>query len=227
MDTLLYILFTLGYLVLLIWGLSGLKNRLFSTWSSFIYVIVAALIYDNAVIGFGKWIGEGSVLEIFNMLRYWSHALFTPLLVLFSLGVLRESGIAWARKKWLTILAVIYTIALMGIEIQLETAQLQLKPETKYGVLRYVSTESASGPPIMILLLTFVLLVAGAVLWKKTKWPWFFIGAAIMTVGSMVPFNIKSDAVTNAFELFLLWTLIWTKQRLNHHKLHVRKKAAE
>ncbi|WP_075618794.1 hypothetical protein [Paenisporosarcina indica] len=214
MDIQFYFMFTLGYISLFIWGLSGLNSSRFLTWSSFIFAILGALIFDNAVLGFGKWIGEGTVLESLNALRYWSHAFFTPLLVLFSLGVLRESGIAWTDKKWLTLSAIIYTIGLIGIEIWLETSRLQLKPKTEFGVLRYVSTESASGPPIMILLVTIVLLVAGIVLWKQTKWPWFFIGAAVMTIGSMVPLNINSAAVTNAFELFLLWALVWTKHRL-------------
>lgn len=221
MDTVLYILFTLAYLVLLAWGLN---RRDFSTWSSFIYIIVVCLIYDNAIIGLGKWIGAGAILESLNALRYWSHALFTPLLVLFSIGVIRESGIPWARKKWLAVSAVIYTLLLIGIEIWLETSRLSLKLETEYGVLRYVSTESASGPPVMILLVTVVLLAIGGVLWKKTKWPWFFIGAAVMTAGSLVPFDVKSGAVTNAFELFLVWTLVWTKQRLIQHKLTAKQK---
>ncbi|WP_277585342.1 hypothetical protein [Psychrobacillus antarcticus] len=43
-----------------------------------------------------------------------------------------------------------------------------------------------------------------------------------MTIGSAVPINIESGAVTNAFELFLIFTLIWTKRRLLTNKLHVK-----
>ena len=71
----------------------------------------------------------------------------------------------------------------------------------------------------MILLVTLVLIVTSAILWKKTKWPVFFIGAIVMTIGSAVPINVESGAVTNAFELFLLFTLIWTKRRLIRDKL--------
>jgi hypothetical protein len=74
----------------------------------------------------------------------------------------------------------------------------------------------------MVLLVTLVLIVASAILWKKTKWPVFFIGAVVMTIGSAIPLNIESGAVTNAFELFLIFTLIWTKRKLIAKQLHVK-----
>ncbi|MER2009039.1 MAG: hypothetical protein ABS939_16440, partial [Psychrobacillus sp.] len=152
--------------------------------------------------------------------RFWTHAFLTPLLVLFAIGTLKESGIAWAQKKWVSLVAIIYTVILIGIEIWLKTFQLTLKAEEEYGVLRYVSAEESSGPPVMILLVTLILIVASAILWKKTKWVIFFIGAVVMTIGSAVPIDVDSGAVTNAFELFLLFTLVWTKRRLIKDKLH-------
>ena len=219
MDTIFYLFFTAAYIGLFIWGLIGIKKKDVFKWTSFVYLIILARIYDNGIIGIGRWIGEGDLLETLNLLRFWTHAFLTPLLVLFAVGTLKESGIAWAQKKWLTISAIIYTLILIGIEIWLEASQLTLKAEEEYGVLRYVSTEEASGPPIMILLVTLVLIVTSAILWKKTKWPVFFIGAIVMTIGSAVPINVESGAVTNAFELFLLFTLIWTKRRLIKDKL--------
>lgn len=220
MDTILYLFFTGAYIALFIWGLIGISKKDLPKWTSFIYLIILALIYDNGIIGLGKWIGEGPLLETLNLMRFWTHAFLTPLLVLFAIGTLKESGISWAQKKWVSIAGIIYTIILIGIEIWLETFQLTLKAEEEYGVLRYVSAEESSGPPVMILLVTLILIVASAILWKKTKWAIFFIGAVVMTIGSAVPIDIDSGAVTNAFELFLLFTLVWTKRRLIKDKLH-------
>lgn len=50
----------------------------------------------------------------------------------------------------------------------------------------------------------------------------FFIGAVVMTVGSAVPINVGSGALTNAFELFLIFTLIWTKRRLISNQLNTK-----
>lgn len=222
MDTFLYFLYTLLYTALLIWGLYGIRKQELAKWSSVIYIVILPLIYDNLILATGKWIGEGELLESLNFSRFCLHALITPLLVMYSIGTLRESGIEWAKKKWLVIVGLIYTIGLMVLEFSVEVVGLEIEVVKEYGVVSYSNVEEATGPPIMVLLVTLILIVASAIIWKKTKWPIFFIGAVVMTIGSAVPFNIESGALTNAFELFLIFTLIWTKRRLATGLLHVK-----
>lgn len=222
MDTFLYILYTFLYTALLIWGLYGIRKQELAKWSSVIYIVILPLIYDNLILATGKWIGEGELLESLNFSRFCLHALITPLLVMYSIGTLRESGIEWAKKKWLVIVGIIYTIGLMVFEFLVEVVGLEIEVVKEYGVVSYSNVEEATGPPIMVLFVTLILIVASAIVWKKTKWPIFFIGAIVMTIGSAVPLNIESGAVTNAFELFLIFTLIWTKRRLITGQLHVK-----
>ena len=40
--------------------------------------MTAGLVWDNGVIGIGKYIGEGDLLEGLNVTRFWVHALATP-----------------------------------------------------------------------------------------------------------------------------------------------------
>jgi hypothetical protein len=178
---------------------------------SFIFLVLLGLVYDNGMIAIGKFVGKGHLLESLNYVRFWSHAFLTPTLVLFSWGALKQAGIGWVRKKAVLAAAVIYTAALAIIEIVFETWGLKLEAEQQYGVLRYISAEPAEGPPIMVLLVTVVLVAAGIYLWKKVGWKWMLIGSAIMTIGSAVPIPVDSSAATNAFELILLFTLVWTK----------------
>ena len=110
----------------------------------------------------------------------------------------------------------------MVFEFSVEVVGLELEVVKEYGVISYSNVEEATGPPIMVLLVTLILIVASAIVWKKTKWPVFFIGAVVMTIGSAVPINVESGAVTNAFELILIFTLIWTKRRLITKQLHVK-----
>lgn len=222
MDTFLYFLYTFLYMALLIWGLYGIRKQELDKWSSVIYIVILPLIYDNLILATGKWIGEGELLESLNFSRFCLHALITPLLVMYSIGTLRESGIEWAKKKWLVIVGIIYTIGLMVFEFSVEVVGLEIEVVKEYGVVSYSNVEEATGPPIMVLLVTLILIVASAIVWKKTKWPIFFIGAIVMTIGSAIPLNIESGAVTNAFELFLIFTLIWTKRRLITGQLHVK-----
>ena len=222
MDTFLYFLYAALYATLLIWGLYGIRKQDLARWTSVIYIVILPLIYDNLMLATGKWIGEGALLESLNFARFCLHALITPLLVMYSVGTLRESGIQWAQKKWLVIVGILYTFGLIILEFSTEVFGLELEVVKEYGVISYSNVEEATGPPIMVLFVTLILIVASAILWKKTKWPVFFIGAVVMTIGSAVPINVDSGAVTNAFELFLIFTLIWTKRRLLTKQLHLK-----
>ncbi|MCM3745075.1 phospholipid phosphatase [Sporosarcina luteola] len=195
----------------------------FSKWTSVVYLVAIALLYDNGILATGHWIGEGALLEKLNAARFWIHAIVTPLLVIFSIGTLREIGVTWAMNTWVTVLSVLYTIAAILIEIVFVTADLQLQVEKEYGVVSYSSAEPQSGPPIMILLITFAMLLVSGVLWKKTGWAVFFLGVVLMTIGGAVPFNVGSNAITNLFELIVLASLVWTKRRLIQGELYVKR----
>ena len=70
-------------------------------------------------------------------------------------------------------------------------------PQEEYGILSYGSAEPATGPPLMVLVVAAFLVVAGALVWWKQKWPWLF----------------------DAFELTLLVSIMATKafQDRNDH----------
>ncbi|MFC4388985.1 phospholipid phosphatase [Gracilibacillus marinus] len=185
------------------------------------FFVVAALIYDNAIYALGTFIGEGTFLKTLNLLRFWLHALITPTLILFSIASMREANIKWAQQSWVLLFGVLYTIVAIFIEIITVLNGLVLQASKEYGALSYSSAEEASGPPIMILMVLIALLIAGFMLWWKAKWPWMFIGTLIMIIGSVVSFDINSNAMTNAFELILLFTLVWTKKQLDLNRLYV------
>lgn len=206
MDTFLYFFYSAAYLALFFWSIRiTLKTRFWSL-RLFIYLVIAGLIFDNTVIAVGRFAGEGGILETLNLLRYWIHAFFTPTLVLFSLGVLRSAGIKGLNNKFALYGAILFTSILIVLELITEIRGLNIKPEWEYGVLHYIPIEATSGPPLMILLVTMVLVISGVLLWKFDGWAWMFIGAIIMTLGSAIPIPVKSSAITNGFELLLVAT---------------------
>ncbi|WP_455663082.1 hypothetical protein [Pradoshia sp.] len=211
MDTLLYLLFALAYLGLFIFMLLTIRRSGIAVLSNVLILVITPLIYDNTILGIGKWIGEGALLENLNAARFWLHAIFTPLLIIFSLDVLRRARVNWANTSAALWITVIYTLIAFAVELVTVVLDLSLKAETKYGILSYSATNSPSGPPIMILMVTLALLVASIFLWKRTGWFWMFIGVALMLVGSMIDIPIESGAITNAFELILLTSLVLTK----------------
>lgn len=211
MDTALFLGFAAAYSVLLLWGFALAARTRWWTPANLPLLVVAALVYDNLVLGSGRWIGEGALLEAVNYARFYVHAAITPLLVAWALHTLRRAGFAWAQARWYQVASIGAALALTFVEFLLEVRGLKLAPREEFGVLSYTGTEPPSGPPLMVLIVAAVLLVAGALLWKRRGWPWLFAGALVMTIGSGVRLPIDSGAVTNAFELTLLISIIATK----------------
>lgn len=211
MDTALFLAFSLAYLMLLVWGVTLATRHGWWTPANLPLLVVAGLVYDNAIIGLGRWIGEGELLEAANVLRFWIHAFVTPVLVAWGLHTLRRAGFRWAQAAWYQVVSIAAVLVLVVIELFTEVRGLQIEPAWEYGVLSYGNAAPSGGPPVMVLVVAFVLLTVGAVLWWKRGWPWLFAGALLMTIGSAVEVPVDSGAVTNAFELTLIVSIMATK----------------
>ncbi|MCM3595873.1 hypothetical protein M4D55_08780 [Metabacillus idriensis] len=210
MDTILYLIFTLTYILLFAIGIILLRRKA-SVPGMILLLVTLGLMIDNAMIASGTFIGEGQQLKSISMIRFWAHALFTPALVLFGWYMANGFGVKWARSRFSYYFALVLTLVLMMIEIVTETLPLTLTPVYEYGVLRYSSGHS-SGPPIMVLVLIVYLLAAGFSIWRKTQWPIMLIGVVVMLIGSAISLPIPSSASTNAFELIFILAL-WNTYR--------------
>lgn len=123
---------------------------------------------------------------------------------------MKEANLHFAYKKWVPFTFGALWVVAMIVEYFAELSGLELAPEESYGVLSYSTTEAASGPPPMILIVLVALLIASIMLAWKRKWWWMLVGTIVMTIGSAFPIDIGSNAITNAFELVLIATLMWT-----------------
>lgn len=213
MDPFIHALYSLSYLFLFLWGIKLAVRYGFFSLKNVLLLVTFGLIYDNSVLAYGDSIGKGPFLKDLNRMRYWFHALFTPVLILFSWAAAKEAKIRLLNGQAAFFITALLTAVLMIIELSQNTIGLVMEPVRKYGVLSYHST--ASQPPIMIIGVTIVLLLAGIILWKSLKWKWMAIGVIIMGIGSAVPIPIESDAATNGFELILLISLWFTKEFLD------------
>ena len=204
MDATLFGLFALAYSSVLLWGI--IKHT--KTASVILFVVVLSLIYDNVVLAFGNVMGEGTLLKGLTYGRFWMHALFTPTLILFSYFILKEAKLPIAYKKWTKTLFVLLTVTAIMMEIILNTIGLHFEIQKEYGVLSYTSTEHTA--PVMIILVTGALLFTAITLGWKRKWWWMLVGVIIMSIGSVLPLEIGSNALTNVLELFLICMLMLT-----------------
>lgn len=212
MDTILFFVYLAAYLVLLAWGIRLAGKHGWRSSSNVLLLVIAGLVYDNTVIATGRFVGEGALLEGLNAARFWLHAFLTPLLVVFAWNTLVRAGVGWARTQAAAIATAILTGGLILLEMFTEVIGLSLMAVREYGVLSYSSTGSAGGPPLMVLIVAAALIFAAVFVWRRQGWPWYLMGSVVMVVGSAVPIPIESGAVTNAFELLLLISLVAAKQ---------------
>ncbi|MGG4489290.1 hypothetical protein [Metabacillus idriensis] len=210
MDTIIYLIFTLTYILLFAIGIFSLRRKATAP-GTILLLVTFGLILDNSIIASGAFIGEGPQLNSISLIRFWTHALFTPFLVLFAWYIANGFGVKWAKSRVSYYFALVFTLVLMIIEIVTETLPLSLIPVYEYGVLRYSSAHT-SGPPMMVLFLMVYLLAAGYSIWRKTKWPIMLIGVVIMLIGSAISLPVPSSAATNAFELIFVLAL-WLSYR--------------
>lgn len=219
MDTYIYGLFTIAYVLLAIYGLQLLNKYGWKSLSNVLLLVTLGLVWDNGLLTAGNWIGQGEWLETLSRSRFWLHAFLTPLLVLFAWHAACRAGTGWAKHKLALLLSILLTAGLILYELLTVTMGLELAPERSYGVLSY-SDQSTTGPPLMVIVVDIALLIASIVVYRQTKWKWMFIGVVLMTIGSMVPIPIPSSAATNAFELILIVSFWATKGFLdkNHYQ---------
>jgi hypothetical protein len=209
MDTFMYLLLSLAYLVLLVQGIRLAKRDLRNI-GNVLLAIILALLYDNGILFLGKYIGEGELLKTLNLARYWLHALITPLLVLFAWNTLVRARIKWANKNSMKWVAIILTLSFILIEFFTVVRRITLKATWKYGVLSYDNISGGNVPPLMIIGVSLVLLITSIIIWRRQKWPWLFLGIFVIGLAPMFHF-VKTDTLHNLSEFILMLSLLATK----------------
>jgi hypothetical protein len=166
----------------------------------FVLIVICGIIYDNLIIGFGSFIGEGELLKGLNTPRFVIHAIFTPMLMIFAIGVARRVGVGWAQTKTAHILICAFTTAMIGLGVYHEIIQLVLTAKAEDGTLRYVNS-AAQGPPIPAVATILVVMVIAVFVWIKTKKPWYFLGTLLMFM--LAPMAAKFVWAGNLGEIFM------------------------
>ncbi|WP_026675292.1 hypothetical protein [Alkalihalobacterium bogoriense] len=209
MDTAIYFSLSFVYAGLLIYGLYVAVKERWGLFSIFLLIVTAALLYDNSILALGRYIGEGRRLELFNALRYWMHAFFTPLLILFAWQTVRAAGVSLAKKRVPTIVVIVLTAVIITIDA-IPLFHLNLDPVWQHGVLSYKRVSSSAGP-FMIMTVTFFIFVASLIVWRKQRWIWLFIGLIGMGVVGLLSIPFESKAIGNVSELVLILSLFATQ----------------
>lgn len=177
-------------------------------YTAIVALVGAGLVYDNAVLGIGRWLGHGSVLEALSVPRFALHAFSTPLLVIVGYGALRSFGVRWAQRRATHAVACAVASALVVWGVIADLALLELDEQSDAGVVSYGN--GAAGAPVPAIATIVALIVAGALLWRRGGWPWLALGATVMLVASGL--GGVSGLLTNVGELSLVGALVATER---------------
>ena len=212
MMSIYFLLYALAHIALFGWALRlFLQHRHPATVP--LLIVLFGLIYDNAVLAGGAWIGHGEVLERLSVPRFFMHAFGTPLLMLSALGLVRRSGADWARRGVVAGGLVALTLAMIAVGVEADLLRLDLVAKEQAGVISY-GNASTAGPPIAPVATIVVLIAAGMVVWRRNGGLWLLAGAVARFVAAAI-----GDAIViagNLGELALLAGLIVTDARLSN-----------
>lgn len=170
-----------------------------SIYTIFPLIVIAGIVYDNSIIGFGAYIGEGELLKMLNVPRFVIHAFFTPLIMIFAFGVARRCGIGWAQSKGMHTAICVFTLAMVLLGIYEELFKMNLVPIAEDGTLRYKNEPSSA--PIPAIATIIVVMIIAIFVWIKTKKPWYFLGTLLMFI--LAPMASKFVWAGNLGEIFM------------------------
>jgi hypothetical protein len=211
MDTLIYFLLSIAYLILLLKGMLLTKQHGWVNVDNVILLVILALFYDNGILALGKYLGEGELLKAFNQFRYWLHAFFTPLLVLFAWHTLVKANVQWAKRRIVKWIAISLTLCLILFELTTIVDDISFEAIWNKGILSYKKVGEAGIPHIMIIGVSLMLFITSIMIWWKQKWPWYFVGILSMGIAPIIHFLLKTDASHNIAEFILMLALLTTK----------------
>jgi hypothetical protein len=209
-------------LVLLILMIRQLTRSL-NSYMLLATAVIAGLVYDNYILAFGAQIGFGPLLQALNVPRFYVHALLTPTLIIFAIGVARWVGMRWAQSKlWHAAFCILATAMILLGSYQ-DIVQLTLEP---YDVVERGLTGYSNayvmfrGPPIPAVVAILVLIVVGVMVAVRARWVWMLLGALFMFVGAAL--GVRQPLIANIGELTLALgltttALAWAQGVLKRH----------
>ena len=212
MISIVFLLYALSHIALFRWALHlFLQHRHPATVP--LLIVLFGLVYDNAVLAGGAWIGHGELLERLSVPRFFMHAFGTPLLMLSAVGLVQRSGVNWARSGMVVGGVAALTLAMIAVGVEADMLQLDLVAKDPAGVVSY-GNASTVGPPIAPLVTIVILITAGVIVWWHNGGPWLLAGAVAQLAAAAI-----GDAIViigNLGELVLLAGLIVTDAKLSN-----------
>lgn len=187
LESILHLIIGVLMAILLASAVQQLRRK-FNAYGLIIAALFAGLIYENVILGLGEVIGYGETLKALNTPRFITHALFTPMLIIYAIGMARMAGLAWAQSRAWHIAFCVLAAGLIAFGAIQDILNLRLVPyEAGSQVLGYRNDFALlKGPPLPAVSAILVVIVVGGLLLWRRRWGWLLAGGALMLVGAML-----------------------------------------
>lgn len=200
----LFLVQTLLQAVLFVW--------LWRIWKSTGLLIAAlllvpqfGLVWDNLIVGVGRFVGFSPLLEALSWPRFWLHWLSGTWLIVGAGVALRLANFEFMRGVRALLLFCSLTVALIMFDLP-HFWRDTLHPVCEFDLIRYSTAVSAdnlcypeqqvvrASPPLPSIITCFVVIISGAILMLRRRFPWMFAGGVLMLASAMPPLrNFKLD----------------------------------
>jgi len=226
----LFLVQTLLQAALLVW--------LWRIWKSTGLLIAAlllvpqfGLVWDNLIVGVGRFIGFSPLLEALSWPRFWLHWLFGTWLIVGAGVALRLTNFEFMRSTRPMLLFCSLTVALMMFDLP-HFWRDSLHPVCEFDLVRYSTAVSAdnlcypeqqvvrAAPPLASIITCFVVIISGAILMLRRRFPWMFAGGTLMLASAMPP--LRDFKLDNFGEILIAGGCIWAIAHFSRDRVHGR-----
>lgn len=208
-------LFGVAHAIISIWLIKMMIERKLP-FVGFYVVVGVTLVYDNWMIGFGHLIGFGDQLYFWNFPRFAIHETVTPFLLVAVAALGYRAGFSWCGHLNVRILLWVVA-AIFSVLGFMHLLDLQLQEACFEGTERYASSTAPTqycfegqqsleglGAPIPAVSATILSLIIGLQMWKRDKFPWYFLSSLFMFVAAgLSPVLARGFTLGNAGEVVL------------------------
>lgn len=211
-------LYSLGYIAygalqaaLAVWAFTMWRRD--RTAGAFMLLLpIAAVWYDNLIIGLGSTIGAGPTLEALTFPRFLGHSLFTPSWIVAAMMLAIRFGAFRGRERVAHIGSWVLWAAMVGVGLVNEVFSFEGELVREADVLYYTNVGRLFTPPPPSLVMTLVVLLAGVYIAVRTRgrWPWMALGAVLVPAGQFVNAEGPLFFVVNFGEVLMSASLVAT-----------------
>ena len=217
MLTAAYVFYTVAQATLAVWAIR-LYRRSPSVGALTLFLPIAAVVYDNAVVALGRFIGDGRLLEVLSFPRFLGHALLTPIWIVTAVAFTIRAG-AFARSGTRLLAGSWVLYALMAVVGVINSVVLlDFAPVVQGDLFYYTNAGGLPTPPAPSITMVLVVIACAVLMLRRMRWPWMLAGGLFMLLAAGVPTRLVGFVVSNSGEVALAAALVATEAFLQRRE---------